>query len=80
MKARICPICGGEMVDKNVDVLDTVSGKFVIVRGVSAEVCVRCGERLYSKDDMERLEKLREKIRENSVDPITVEEVSVFAV
>jgi len=80
MKAGICPICGGEMVDKSVEVVDTINGKLVIIRGISAEVCVRCGERLYSQGEMRKMEKLREKIQDNSVKPITVEEVAVFAV
>jgi YgiT-type zinc finger domain-containing protein len=80
MKARICPICGGEMTDRNVDVADNIDGKLIIIRGVSAEVCARCGERLYSSEEMKKMEKLREKIQYNLVKPITVEEVSVFAV
>ena len=80
MKAGTCPICGGEMVDKSVDVVDTINGKFIIIRGISAEVCGRCGERLYSQGEMKKMEKLREKIQDNSVKPITVEEVAVFAV
>ena len=67
------------MADKSVDVADNINGKFVIIRGVSAEVCVRCGERLYSSEEMKKMEKLREKIQYNLVKPITVEEVSVFA-
>ena len=80
MKVGVCPICGGEMADKNVDVAETIDGKLVIIRGVSAEVCVRCGERLYSKEEMKKMEKLLEKIQCNLVKPITIEEVAVFAV
>ena len=63
MRAGICPICGGEMVDKSVDVVDTINGKLFIIRGISAEVCVRCGERLYSQSDMKKMEKLRRRFR-----------------
>lgn len=80
MKAGICPICGGEMVDKSVDVVDTINGKLIIIRGISAEVCVRCGEKLYSQGEMKKMEKLREKIQDNLVKPTTVEEVAVFGV
>ena len=80
MKAGTCPICGGEMADKSIDVVDTINRKLVVIRGISAEVCVWCGERLYSQGQMKKMEKLREKIQDNSVKPISVEEVAVFAV
>jgi YgiT-type zinc finger domain-containing protein len=80
MKVGVCPICGGKMASKNVDVADTINGQLIIIRGVSAEVCARCGERLYSKSDMKKMERLRAKIQEDLVKPATVEEVSVFTV
>ena len=44
-----CPVCGSEIVAKEVEKLlrgglDTATVK------VSAEVCLRCGERLYSQE------------------------------
>jgi len=80
MKVGICPICGGKTARKNVDVVDTVNGKFIIIRGISAEVCVRCGERLYSKNEMKKMEKLREKIQENLIEPAAIKEVKIFTV
>lgn len=80
MKLGICPGCGGEMVGESVDVVDTINGKFVIIRGVSAEVCPRCGEKLYSGEEMKKMEKLRERIQDNLVKPLAVEKVAVFVV
>lgn len=68
------------MLDKSVDVADTINGKSIIIRGIFAEVCEQCGERVYSKREVERMEKLRKKIQDNLVEPITVEEVAVFTV
>lgn len=80
MKAGICPRCGGKTADRSVDVLESIGGKLVILRGISAEVCVRCGQRLYSGEEMRKMEKLRERIEHNLVKPVSVEEVEVFAV
>lgn len=80
MKVGICPICGAETTNKKVDVVETINGKLVIIRGIFAEVCKRCGERLYSKYEMKRMEKLREKIQDNLVKPTAVEEVEIFTV
>lgn len=67
------------MEDKRVDVVDTINGKLVIIRGISAEVCGKCGERLYSSQVMKKMEKLRTRIQNNLVKPLTVEKVEVFA-
>ena len=80
MKVGTCPICGGGMADKRVDVVDTIDGKLVIIRGISAEVCMQCGERLYSGKDMKKMERLRARIQDNLVKPAAIEEVAVFAI
>lgn len=54
MRVGTCPICGGETVDKKVDVIETVNGRWVIMQGVPAEVCTQCGERLYSEREMKK--------------------------
>jgi YgiT-type zinc finger domain-containing protein len=44
-----CPACGGEMVEKDVEKL-LRGGIHTAVLTVRAEVCLRCGERLYSQE------------------------------
>ena len=80
MKVKVCSLCGGKMTDRSVDVVDTVGGRLVILRGIAAEVCVRCGERVYSEVEMRKMEELRGKIQGNLVKPATVEEIEVFTV
>jgi hypothetical protein len=36
---------------------------------VNAEVCVQCGERMYSLGEMRRIEKVREKIKNRMIEP-----------
>ena len=57
-----CPVCGGEMVQKEVEKL-LRGGSHTAAVKVSAEVCLRCGERLYSVDTAERFDQIRSKLR-----------------
>ena len=56
-----CPVCGGEMVEKDVEKL-LRGGKHTAVLSVRAEVCLHCGERLYSKEVISRFEQIRSKL------------------
>lgn len=61
-----CPVCGGEMVQKNVEKL-LRGGNHTAVLTVSAEVCRRCGERLYSQETVKRFEQIRAKLERQEV-------------
>ena len=56
-----CPVCGGEMAEKDVEKL-LRGGKHVAVVTVKAEVCLHCGERLYSQAAVRRFEEIRGKL------------------
>ena len=56
-----CPICGGEMVEKEVEKL-LHGGENTAVMKVKAEVCLHCGERLYSQETVRRFEQIRAKL------------------
>ncbi|MBZ5542122.1 MAG: YgiT-type zinc finger protein [Acidobacteriia bacterium] len=56
-----CPVCGGDLVSKEVEKL-LRGGKHTAVLRVPADVCLRCGERLYSVDAIERFEQIRSKL------------------
>ncbi len=56
-----CPLCGGELVDKEVEKL-LRGGNHTAVLRVPAEVCLRCGERLYSQETVRRFEEIRSKL------------------
>ncbi len=62
-----CPVCGGEVVEKEVEKL-LRGGKNTAVVKVTAEVCLHCGERLYPPDTVTRFEKIRKKLQEDDVE------------
>jgi YgiT-type zinc finger domain-containing protein len=50
-----CPVCGGEVVEKRVEKL-LRGAVHTAALEVWAEVCLRCGERLYSQETVRRFE------------------------
>ena len=56
-----CPACGGEIVEKEVEKL-LRGGTNIAVLKVTAEVCLHCGEHLYSQETVGRFEQIRAKL------------------
>jgi len=61
-----CPVCGGEMKKKQVEKI-LRGGKHTAVLKVSAEVCLHCGERLYSAEIIKLFEEIRKKLENQEV-------------
>lgn len=61
-----CPICGGELVVKEVEKL-LRGGVHTAVLRVQASVCLRCGERLYPVELVKRFEQIRLKLERQEV-------------
>ena len=61
-----CPVCGGELVEKEVEKL-VRGGVHTAVLTVHAEVCLGCGERLYSDQTVKRFEQVRHKLEKQDV-------------
>jgi YgiT-type zinc finger domain-containing protein len=61
-----CPICGGELVEKEVEKL-LKGGVNTAVLAVTAEVCLQCGERLYPEETVRRFEQIRGKLAREDV-------------
>lgn len=66
MPFETCPVCGGEMVEKTVEKL-LRGGINTAVVDVRAEVCLRCGEKLYSKETIRQFEQIRAKLERQDV-------------
>jgi len=56
-----CPICGADLVEKEVEKLLRGGIHTAIVRA-RAEVCLHCGERLYSQETVRQFESIRAKL------------------
>ena len=56
-----CPVCGGELVRKEVEKL-LRGGVNTAVMKVRAEVCLRCGERLYDEETIRKFERIRSQL------------------
>lgn len=56
-----CPVCGGEIVEKEVEKLLRGGVNTAVVK-VHADVCLHCGERLYSQETVRRFRKMRENL------------------
>ena len=61
-----CPVCEGEMVAKEVEKL-LRGGLHTATIRVRAEVCLRCGERLYAQETVRCFERIREKLKRHEV-------------
>jgi len=61
-----CPVCGGEMLEKEVEKLLRGGAHTAVVK-VVAEVCLHCGERLYSQEAIRRFEQIRAKLERQDV-------------
>jgi len=62
-----CPVCGGELVEKEVEKL-LRGGIHIAVLKANAEVCLRCGERLYSQETVRKFEEIRTKLERQEVE------------
>ena len=62
-----CPVCGGEIVEKEVEKL-LRGGNHTAVIMVRAEVCLKCGERLYPVETVQKFEQIRDKLQRKDVD------------
>lgn len=56
-----CPICGGELIEKEVEKLLRGGINTAVIK-VHADVCLHCGERLYSQETVRRFEEIRSKL------------------
>jgi len=61
-----CPVCGGEIMEKEVEKLLRGGANTAVVK-VHADVCLHCGERLYSPETVRRFERIREKLKRRVV-------------
>jgi YgiT-type zinc finger domain-containing protein len=61
-----CPICNGEIVQKHVQEL-VRGGHHTASVSVDADVCLHCGERLYSPATVRKFEEIRGKLEREAL-------------
>jgi YgiT-type zinc finger domain-containing protein len=61
-----CPVCGSGLVEKKVEKL-LRGGIHTATITVNAEVCLRCGERLYAPETVKRFEQVRNQLERQEV-------------
>ncbi len=61
-----CPVCGGELIEKEVEKL-LKGGVHTAVIRVRAQVCLKCGDRLYSVETVKRFEQIRQKLERQEI-------------
>ena len=59
-----CPLCGGELSEKIVEKL-LRGGADTALMKVRAEVCVKCGERMYPVETVKHFEAIRSQLERN---------------
>ena len=62
----MCPVCGGEIVEKDVEKLLRCGADTAVVK-VHVDVCLHCGERYYLQETVRRFERIREKLERRVV-------------
>lgn len=58
-----CPVCGNKLIKKTVEKL-LRGGVHTASVKVEAAVCERCGERLYSQEDIKKFEEIRKRLEQ----------------
>ena len=61
-----CPVCGGEMIEKEVEKL-VRGGDHTAVLKANAEVCLHCDERRYSQETVAQFDEIRTKLEQGDV-------------
>lgn len=67
MPPKECPVCDGELVEKEVQKLLRGGNNTAIVKA-NAELCLRCGERLYSSTTVRQFEEIRRRLKNGQTD------------
>ena len=63
---EMCPICGGKIAEKEVEKV-LKGGTNTAIMNLTAEVCLHCGERLYTPETVSRFEGIRKKLSQEDV-------------
>ena len=58
-----CPICSGKIEEREIEKIINIGRDFVILE-VHAGVCEHCGEKIYTRETHEKIQKIRENLKD----------------
>ncbi len=71
-----CHVCGAtEAHQESVDEVFVINGKYVLVEGIPASICARCGEATFSRETTERIRRMVH----GAAQPVRAVAMEVFA-
>lgn len=73
----VCPLCSGKVKEKKTEKIIKV-GKDVVILKVKAGVCQQCGEKIYTKEAHEEIQKIRSELKEKIKELIPVGHAYVY--
>jgi len=71
MKNQKCPSCQGELETKQIEKM-LKGGNHTAIMQVEAEVCSKCGEKLYKPDIVHQFTEIRAKLRNQQTEDFQV--------
>ncbi len=63
-----CFKCKGDLIDKKVNYVVNLEETIIIIKGVPATVCSKCGEQFFSDEIANNIEKIVSKLKELSAE------------
>ncbi|MEA2074534.1 MAG: type II toxin-antitoxin system MqsA family antitoxin [Euryarchaeota archaeon] len=78
MEAKdLCPICGGELEETEVKEEIWLGEELLVIENVHAKVCEKCGEKIVSYDEMQRIDRI---IREFNRGKMQLKRITAYVV
>ena len=63
-----CFMCKGELKDKKVNYMVDLENTIIIIKGVPAKVCTKCGEQSFDDETAQNIEKIVNKLKDLSTE------------
>ncbi|MGQ9626107.1 MAG: type II toxin-antitoxin system MqsA family antitoxin [Anaerolineae bacterium] len=75
----ICPICGGQMLEKKIMYSDWIDEHLLVIKNVPVRECQSCGKRFFSAKVAKEIEHLFEMARRQELEATEKMEVPVVS-
>ena len=67
-----CLVCEENLADKKVNYVVDLENTIIIIKGVPAKVCTKCGEKYYDDETAENIDRIVAKLKELSAEVTVV--------